>query len=87
MIIVHKPLPYKHYANATPLLEEKKKNKKTLFSAEVEDKEFQLHVPFVVSVNQFHQPVVSHLIKGTVTFERLGINFKGSMPSSSTNQY
>ena len=34
-----------------------------------------------------HQPHNSNLIKATQSFERLGVDFKGFLPSKSTNKY
>ena len=36
---------------------------------------------------RFHKPIESHLIKATHPMERLSIDFKGSLPSSSKNKY
>ena len=36
---------------------------------------------------QFFKPPVSHLIKATQPFERLNIDFKGPLPSSTSNKY
>ena len=36
---------------------------------------------------RFHKPIESHLIKTTPPMERLSIDFKGPLPSSSKNKY
>lgn len=36
---------------------------------------------------RFHKPPAAHLIKSTQPFERLNIDFKGPIPSSTRNQY
>ena len=36
---------------------------------------------------RFHKPIESHLIKATQPMERLSIDFKGPLPSSSKNKY
>ena len=36
---------------------------------------------------RFHKPEETHLIKATQLFERINIDFKGPLPSVSTNKY